>query len=150
MQRHFGAHRPESWITVVLVAHLEIDEDVGHRLDKTAQAGQFFEFDVGAVDPKPFQRFTKVVKILCGKRFVEKQQLAEFLHGFQSRHNLQNVGHKPHVFHGFRPLRTQAVVQNQPPNGVKTDFFLKIFRIEHINFVSFKMAAKILFLGNRQ
>ena len=94
------------------MAHLEIDENVGHGLDEPTQAGEFFEFDMGAVNTETFQRFAEVIEILCGKRFVEKQQLAELFNRFQCRHNLQHISHKLHIFHRFSPLRTQAVFQN--------------------------------------
>ena len=155
LQLHLGAHRPKSRVAVVFVAHFEIDENAGHGLHETAQADQFVKFDMGAVDAQPFQSFAEVVEILCGKGFVKKQQLAEFLYCLKGGHDLQHVSHEPHVIDRLRPLRTQTVVQNQPPHDVKTDFLLKIVRVEHIVSLVLKMAAKVHFfrqqrIGNRQ
>ena len=148
LQRHLRTHRPESRVAVLLVAHLEIDENLGHRLHKTAQAGQFIQFDIGAVDAQPFQHLAKVVEILRWKGLVEEQQLAKLLHRLQRGHNQQHVGHELHMIDCFRALRTQTVSQNEPPHRIKTYFLLKILRVEHISLsYFFKMAAKVRIFG---
>ena len=142
LQGHLRAHRPQARVAVLLVAHLEIDEYLGHRQDEAAQAGQFLQLDVGAVDAEAFQGLAQVVEVLCRERFVEEQQLPELLHGFQGGYDLQHIGHKAHPVNPLNALRTQAVFQDEPPNHIKTNLLLKVIWIEHFLVSVFQKGGK--------
>ena len=107
------------------MAHLEVDVDVGHRVDEGAQLGQRLRLDVGAPDLQAFQLYAEVVVVLRGEGLVEEQQLAELLGHLQLRHDLLQGGHHREFVHPFRAHGREAVRFHVRPHEVKTNLLFK-------------------------
>ena len=128
---HLFADVPEIGVFLVLLTRTQIDENIRHGNDETAQLCQFLQFDVGAIHLQTFQFGAQVVVVLCGKRFVEKKKLTHLLHAFQFGEYGVQVRHHGNSVHIVLPHGTEAASAQELAYGVKTYFLFKIIRVKH-------------------